>query len=51
VDNGRQGLSVTLRPLSRFERYKRDKITLLGGRNIRAVSLVTLVALSEDVSS
>jgi hypothetical protein len=50
VDNGRRGLSVTLRPLSRFQKHKRDKIVLLDGGNSRAVSLVTLVAPSEDKS-
>jgi hypothetical protein len=43
-------LSVTLRPLSRFQKHKRDKIALLGGRNIRAATPVTLATLSEGNS-
>jgi hypothetical protein len=41
VDDGRRGLSVTPRALSRLQKHKRDKIALLDGGNIRAVSLVT----------
>jgi hypothetical protein len=50
MDDGRRGLSVTLRALSRFQKYKRDKIRLLDGRNIKAATLVTLVTLSEGNS-
>ena len=50
MDDGRRGLSVTLRALSRLQKHKRDKIALLDGGNIRVVSLVTLVAPSEDNS-
>jgi hypothetical protein len=44
-------LSVTLRPLSRFQKHKRDKIALLDARNITAATPVTLVTLSEGNSS
>lgn len=43
-------MSVTLHPLSRLQKHKREKIALLGSRNIAAATLVTLATLSEGNS-